>query len=361
MRGSPKSTSRTVSRLARARLQPFGVAGMIALLSPLSPAGIGVAFAQNPPAASANVSNEQLAAEKFSEGRKLLDEGRFREACQMFEQSLALDSSPGTLLNLGNCYEQLGGLLKALATFERAFGEARQEADPTKRQGWISAAQQRIDALSTRVPELLVHPSPTPGATIQLNGQALTSLGAPMRLDPGRYRLEANAVGKLPFVKTFDLGTGQKLEVAIPVLEDAPVAAPEVAAVAPPPQRYEEPPAASGSRYGIAPWILIGGGAALIGGGIITGLSAKAKADELEENCPNSVCNDPSLEDTRDSGKTLALVTDVLFVAGLVSAGVGVTLLVLDSSSTQAGAAPSSTLRAGCFGAACGVSAQGSF
>src|SRR6185295_9858187 len=87
----------------------------------------GWARAQEPAGASAG-SNAERADAAFNEGRDLFDQGRFREACEKFEVSLQLDPSPGTLLNLGNCYEPHGDLVRALSTFERAFSDAQKSS-----------------------------------------------------------------------------------------------------------------------------------------------------------------------------------------------------------------------------------------
>src|SRR5205085_209589 len=44
----------------------------------------------------------------FDEGRKLLEEARYDEACPKFLASARLVRSSGTLLNLADCYEHLG-------------------------------------------------------------------------------------------------------------------------------------------------------------------------------------------------------------------------------------------------------------
>src|SRR2546425_547721 len=41
----------------------------------------------------------------FTDAKKLIEEGRFNEACPKFEESQRLDPTPGTLLNLGDCYK----------------------------------------------------------------------------------------------------------------------------------------------------------------------------------------------------------------------------------------------------------------
>jgi Tetratricopeptide repeat len=318
-------------------------------------------------AAPTTETRDARADEKFREGRALLDQGRFQEACQKFEESLSLASSPGTLLNLGNCYEQPGDLLRALAAFQRALAEAPREADPDRRQAWTEAAKERVQAVSERVPQLIVHPSPTPGVRVQVDGQLIQSLGVPLRLNPGKHRIDASADQKLPFIQEITLAASQKVDVTLPELEDLPSGASSV----PPPYTFTPPPADSppspsdDSRFGVWPWALMGGGAAVFATGIVTGIVANSKASDLDEQCSamrdasgRRICTDPALRDTRDSAETLATVTDVLWIGGLVVAGVGVTLFVLDTSDSET---PAPTLEAGCFAGGCGLRASGQF
>src|SRR5262245_57311215 len=88
---------------------------------------------------NANAEADRL----FRDARSLLDQGRYKEACRLFERSQEVESSPGTLLNLGNCHEQTGDLARALVTFERAVADARLEPDPKKRDAWVDAGTRR--------------------------------------------------------------------------------------------------------------------------------------------------------------------------------------------------------------------------
>jgi len=66
---------------------------------------------------------------------------------------------------------------------------------------------------------------------------------------------------------------------------------------------------------------------------------------------------DPSLESTRDSAQTLASWTDVFWITGVIAAGAGITLFVLDASRDE----PSAEVQAGCFDTGCGLLASGHF
>jgi hypothetical protein len=268
---------------------------------------------------------------------------------------MQLDPSPGTLLNLGNCYEPQGDLLKALEVFERALADAQKTPDRKKRAAWSDAARERIASLGKRIPELTIEAA-EPGVTVQLNGKPFTALGQPQPQNPGRHHVEVSAPGKRTFTTSFELLDGQPLTLRLPPLEEVESApqpiAPAPALASPPVHEVEDQ-----RRFGVWPWIAGGTGAALLGTSLVTGLMASSKASRLEDECPTRIDCDPALEGVRNSAQTLGITTDVLWITGTLAVATGVTLFVLDYGKGEPGAA----LEAGCFGGGCGVSASGRF
>jgi len=308
-----------------------------------------------PSAALAEAPSKATAAQAdaaFEEGRDLFEQGRFKEACEKFDLSMQLDPSPGTLLNLGNCYEPQGDLLRALETFELALSQAQAATDRKRRQVWSEAARERIESLGKRIPLLSVEGAEL-GSRVLLDGKPLEQLDTPVRYNPGRHQLEVGAPGKRPFIKTFELPEGQTLSIRVPPLEAeevTPVAAPAPVLTSPPTAAPDE------RRFGYWPWIAGGTGAALLGTSIVTGLVASSKASRLEDECPSKIECDPSLASVKDSAHTFGVTTDVLWISGALILGAGVTLFALDH-----GKAESSELEAGCFEGGCGFRAHGRF
>jgi len=329
---------------------PFHRTGPALLLALALAASASPARAADPKApGGADAQADQL----FREARALLDQGRYREACRTFERSLEIQASPGTLLNLGNCYEQDGDLARALSTFERAVADSQLEQNEVRRKAWTDAGNQRKDSLLARVPVLNLTPSPTPGASVRLDGEALTQVLGPVRLNPGHHTLEVSAPGKRTLTKELELHISERAELVLPVLEDAAVAAAPAAAPVP----AQVPPAAS-SGASPWPWVLVGSGALLATAGVVTGFMAKSKEKELEEGCgPGPDCANPDLRSTRDSGEALELATYVLWAAGGASMIAGFTLFALDSGEKE----KPTQVSLGCFGPSCGLRASGSF
>lgn len=291
-----------------------------------------------PPSAAPSILQQADAA--FQRGLALLEQGHYKEACEQFELSQLLDPSPGTQLNLGNCREQEGDLVQALATFEQALEGARAARDPRRRQLWSEAARERIVSLSPRVPLVSIR-GVSADARVTIDERAVDAAASPLRINPGPHHLVVSAPGMRAFVQSFESTPGQQLTIDVPPLEPEPMA----------PAALE-----SGSRYGAWPYVLGGVGAVLLGTSVVTGLAASAASDELERACTDKLCN-PSLRSTRDRADRLATLTDVFWITGALAAGAGVTLFVLDLGREEGAPA----LEAGCFGSGCGLRASGRF
>jgi hypothetical protein len=310
-------------------------------------------------AAPSGTTNDPTAIKRadvaFQEGRALLDLGNYKAACEKLELSMQLDPSPGTLLNLGNCYEPQGDLVRALENFERAFADAHWTSDPRRKQLWTEAARERIASLSPRVPQLSVRNAP-PDGRVSLDREPLERTSGALRINPGRHLVEVSAPGKRTFRQNIDIATGQRLAIDVPALEadpSAPGAAEQVQKDVDQPRREDTP---GGDRFGPWPYVLGGVGGVLLATSLGTGLAANAKENKLKNECSGTDCP-LELEGTRDSAKTLAVFTDIFWVTGLITAGVGVTLFVLDSQDDTT----STSVEAGCFGSGCGLIANGHF
>lgn len=107
------------------------------------------------------------------------------------------------------------------------------------------------------------------------------------------------------------------------------------------------------------PWILAGGGAALVVAGVITGAVALGERSRLDDECPLQLCAPGSDVAGRQSTiESLAITTDVLLVTGGVAAVTGVVLGIVLGPRTEPLDPP---VRAGCTGQGCFVSVRGEF
>jgi len=316
-----------------------------------------VALAQAPAGTAPSANGADASVELFREGRLLLNKGRFDEACERFRAALELRRSPGTLLNVGNCLSSKGKLLDALKAFEETAALASSEPDEHKAAVWSSAAKAEIEALTPRIPHVVVRAPAEPGVEVTLDGEPQRAFGEPRALDPGSHRLVASAPGKLEFAQELALGEGQSLAIEVPRLEPVPVVAPPSASATGEAAAHtgEGAPAAGASNSRVLPWALVGVGGAVLAGGIVTGLVAANRASDLESDCPNHMCEGDLSQ--RDGVHDTAVLADVLMGVGLAATAAGVTWLVLTAEDD----ANAASISAACDLDGCGASVRGRF
>lgn len=82
---------------------------------------------------------------------------------------------------------------------------------------------------------------------------------------------------------------------------------------------------------GVSPgWFVVGGGALVLAGALVTSLLARSADEDFTERCPGARDCDPSLMSLGDRAKRLAIATDILLAAGAAAVGTGVTIVLLD-------------------------------
>src|ERR1700721_2873194 len=82
--------------------------------------------------AQPSTSDKEMAAQLFEDGRTLLEQGQFAQACPKLEESQSLDPGGGTLLNVALCHEKEGRTATAWVEFVEARGGAKADARPLR-------------------------------------------------------------------------------------------------------------------------------------------------------------------------------------------------------------------------------------
>lgn len=281
-------------------------------------------------ASSAKPADVSRADALFEEGRALMRDGDFTSACARFEESNAIDTSAGTLLNWGRCLEQLGKTSSALLRYREAERLGRQRAQTRH----IEAAKVLITAIEPKLSKLTITARDVPGLRVTRDG-VVVALGEPTPVDPGKHVVEATAPGYEPFWTTLEMQAGpttRKLEVPELTRSVAgPSAPPEVTPPPPPPREGE--------------WntgMLAGGiaiSAAGVGGlvvGTVLGVGVLSSASEAETNrtlCPRKACSAAGLAYI-DQAADLATASTISLVAGGVLAVAGIPLIVVAAPSS---------------------------
>jgi len=227
----------------------------------------------------------------FEEGMKLMKSGKTAAACPKFAESQRLDPGMGTQYRLAECYEQIGRLASAWALFV----EVAEEAKTAKTYDREKIARQRAAALEPRLSKLtIVVPGEVTriaGLEIKRDGELVGSAlwGTAVPVDPGEHTVNVHAPGKRAWeAKGTAVETATKLEVQVPLLEDAPAP--------PPPPTADEVELVEVQRSKL-PAIIAGGVAvAAVGVGVALIVAAEGKKSDVADlnaqigkgNCVNN-------------------------------------------------------------------------
>lgn len=295
--------------------------------------------------------NKVAAEALFDEGRKLMVDGKFTDACPKLEQSQRLDPGIGTLLYLADCYERSGRLASAWATFRDGSSQA-QAAGQSER---AAAGESRARALEPRLSKLTIRLSPEARAIPDLQirqGDTLVPRGlwdVPAPVDGGEHTIVASAPGYATWssrVRVADEKDDASVTVPALVPEAAPAPEPETKpiepAVAPIPATAapREPPAdrstARGSTQRALGVVLGGVGVVGVGVGSYFGLKAFSKNSDAEKYCDGAACGDPRGVRLTDDARSAAAISNVAFGLGLAALVSGVVLYATAPSSSEA-------------------------
>lgn len=247
----------------------------------------------------------------FAEGRDLLEQGRYVEACAKLAKSEELAPAVGTLLNLGYCWEQAGKLGSASDAYAKAEVLARSLGEPKRAQ----FAKERYAAVETRATKLIVRVTKpeAPGLVVRRNGVAMTKadLERPMAIDPEDHVVTASAPGYATW------------KGAILVKGEASV----VTVIIPPLSESTRMLSSIGVRRAAALGLGVASACA-IGAGIGVALSAKSHYDDASRHCDSGGCDDVG-RDLQRSAVTQGNVATALVGFGLLSGAAGAYLWVI--------------------------------
>jgi serine/threonine-protein kinase len=282
--------------------------------------------------------NKDKADALFKEGKKLMADKRYAEACPKLEQSMKLDPGIGTELNIGKCYEDWGRIGKALIAYKRALDMANEAKD--KR---VPQIQELVDGLDSQAPRLTIKlPSgaSADGVKVTLDGDVITTFGTALIVDPGPKTIEYTVDDGPKKSKTVPVDRGGDSEVTLDIPKDR-------VAKKPGSGKSQKPggdksnggtktgdiatPPAPGRNMRLGGIVLGGAGVLAVGVSSIMTLSARGQYnDALEMHCMGvkNMCDPEGLMTTADARSTANTAT-IIFVAGIAMVGGGVALYML--------------------------------
>ncbi|MEO7111303.1 MAG: hypothetical protein ABI183_12765 [Polyangiaceae bacterium] len=272
----------------------------------------------------------------FSQGRKLMNERKFSDACPKLEESENLDPGMGTLYNLGDCYEHLGRTASAWAAFDEVATAAKDASEVMRAQDARARASKLLPLLS----HLTIDASAVkmlPSLKITRDG---SNVGAPewsvsIPVDPGERTIAASATGKKNWITKIKIAPHDNQIVAIPILEDEPVDV-----TAPPPQNVHEEPKNDGKTQRTLGLVVAGVGVAALATGVVLTLISKgeeSKSNEGDCDAITNVCKTANGVSERSTAQLEGNLATVGILGGLVLAGSGI---VLWATAPKAHAAP---------------------
>jgi len=291
-------------------------------------------------AAAGSDADRLLAQSLFDQAKRLMDAGRYGEACPKLAESQRLDPAGGTLLNLALCHEKEGRLATAWADFKEALGEARRARRPDREQ----AARAHIVALEPRLARLTLEVrNPDPRLTVKIDGVLVggAAWNTATPVDPGWHDVIAEAPEKKPCSQRVEIQPRQQTTLIIPPLEDEPPGAGA-------PTQVDATSAAptSAVQGSDRPWwsqretayVVGAAGVVALGIGSYFGIQAFSKKHASDVACPDPVDGCPqNAVGFNEAAKTAAFRSDIAVGAGLVGLGV-TTYLYLKSPSSGADA-----------------------
>ena len=263
--------------------------------------------------------DEEKARAHFRLGRAYYDNGDFAKAAVEFESAYKISQRAALLYNIYLAYRDASDTRHAADALRKYLELEKKIENRGQLESRLAALDRSLaeEAATQTAQPVASAPKPTPAPAAQATAaQATTEVTAPP--------VESD--------------------------ESAPAEATQAS----------EP---SGARpLPILPIALMGTGGAMVIGSVITGVITLGKKSELSDardqcemanNCQSlSPERAAELESIQSSGKTLAVVTDVLLFGGLAVAGTGAVLFFLQSGS-QEQAPPATTASLACAPGAC--------
>ena len=232
--------------------------------------------------ASTGLAHAQSAQDKagaevlFEEGKDLMKQHKYGQACPKFLESNRLDTGLGTMLWLADCYDKNGQSASAWGEYKEAADIASRTHDAREK-----VARDRANRIEPTLSRLLIVVAPASmasGMVVKRDGVEVgqTLWGEAVPVDPGTHMVNVTAPKKRPWESSVLVVRGtKKLELQVPPLEDLPVPAapnPPLPAYTPGDDSGPTPPVRRSGSNGTPQRIV---------GGVIAGLGLGAEGAGL--------------------------------------------------------------------------------
>ncbi len=268
--------------------------------------------AEAAPDAPANDARDEASA-AFTRGQALLREQAYEEALAEFERAYALSPLYPVLYFIGAMNVRLERWANARRAFELYLKLGGAELAPDR----AEEVRVHLDELSRKTVTLtLTLNVPQAGARIHVDGSLVepTQVSG-LILDPGEHVVRVEKPGFKPLEQMLRATDGENVHLVLPLARSGEM----VTAEGPPLVARPAPPVAAEPSVPLwVPWAITGTLAA--GWATTAALAIKARHDRDAIETPGTP--EQEIEDAQQLHKTLAVVSDILLVSTLASAGV---------------------------------------
>jgi hypothetical protein len=275
--------------------------------------------------------DRKAATRLFNEGRDLMAQKRFREACDKFEEGYSRAKGLGLQYHMADCYEALGQLARAYELFSEVADVAGRVGQHDRQKIALARAEAlvpRLSRMSLRVEQ------PVPGLTLLVDDEPLpaSQWSASLPIDSGRHEVVASARGYETWRTAVEVKGGETVQLSVPALKP-------LADGAPPGDPMPADAPADGVSGAMVAGLVIGGvGLVGVGVGAALGLAAKGKDSDADAFCDETGCTPEGLE-LVDDAQSLGNVATGVFIPGAALLVGGIVLVVVGASDDGSDAA----------------------
>lgn len=278
--------------------------------------------------------------------KKAYAKGRWDDAIVAFELAHQAQPKPSYLFNIGRCHEQKGDLFRAMGYVQAYVDTVEDEGE--REDAAETYAILRGKLLKTRG-ELSLASEPS-GAVVLLEGgegkrrQGTTPFLAWLEAGPWSVRVSLDGYEDAADRVVVAVGASaeRRFELERPKPKPKPKPSEPVAkAPTARPEAVEQPAPASEGGSGLAGWLALASGGALLAGGAAFGvLSSQAAADVARYHDEPGSAWRSEAADAIDAANDRALAANVLLGAGALAASAGLVLLLLGDEPGETSVVP---------------------
>jgi tetratricopeptide (TPR) repeat protein len=303
------------------------------------------AYAEAPSSEATVEARRQQAKLKFAQGSEKFENGEYQAAVVAFMEADRLAPSAALSFNVARAYERLNdpsGALRWYRDYLRRNPRAKNAREVKARIAELSAAlsQSGMQQLS-----VLSMPS---GALVVVDGRAVGTTPFTCDLPLGKHRIQLDLSGYRDQGSTLVLKPSGPTDLNVELVPQPSTPAPSSPIFM---SSQRQPERDGGRRFGIAPWLVAGGGVASLGGALGFELARRANEDAAR-NAANQLefkAKSDAMSRDQTTARVLGGVGGALLLTGTI-------MLITNDREPSA-----PRVGLGCTFRGCTASARGSF